>query len=132
MTKNIITQISNVSKITYEHQKRDKDLENLFEAEVEYVFDELQKKAYGIFGTEAVCIPDCAAEIGQRLAGITPCSCGRRYWLRDMGVIMLQIMTLMESHGYKISEEILEILAQAREDYREAEGFANERQRLAS
>lgn len=132
MTRNITTQDSNVSSITEDHQKRDKDLENLFEAEVEYVFDELQKKALEIFGSETVSVPDCAAEIGHRLAGITPCSCGRRYWLRDMGIIVLQIMTMMESHGYKVSEEILEILAQAKEDYRAAEGFANERRRLAS
>lgn len=130
MTTNIVhtENFSNAS----EQQKRERDLENLFEAEVEYVLDELQKNSLRIFGEEAGSVTDCAVEIGHRVAGIKPGTRHNRYWLRDMAIIVLQIMTVMETHGYKISEEVLEIMAQAKEDFQEAKSFVDERGRLAS
>lgn len=131
MTQEVINQgINSISK-AQDQQKREKDLENLFEAEAEYVLDEIQKQAHQIFGEDVGSMSDCASEIGYRLAGIRPGVRGRQYWLRDMGVVMLQIMTVMEAHGYKISEEILEIMAQAREDHQEAAKFA-QKTRLTS
>ena len=117
---------SNVASLTQKQEQ-----ENLFEAEVEYILDELQQKAHGLFQGEASTISDCAVEIRTRLNGMFPYPQGRRYWLRELGVIVLQIMTVMEAHGYKLSEEVLEVLAQAREDYQVAQEFARERQ-LAS
>lgn len=119
---------NNVATLT---QKQQQDQENLFEAEVEYILDELQQKAHGIFQDEASTLSDCAVEIRTRLNGMLPHPRGRRYWLRDLGVIVLQIMTVMEAHGYKLSEEVLEVLVQAREDYQVVQDFARERQ-LAS
>lgn len=105
--------------------------DHLFEAEVEYVLDELQKKAYRLFGEDAGTLPACDAEIGFRLADITPQGKPGHYWLRDMGVIVMQIMSVMETHGYKLSEEILEIVAIAEEEKGSFTGVAPEKE-LAS
>lgn len=127
MTQEVINQgIDSIDK-AQEQQKRDNDQENLFEAELEYVLDEVQKRAHHVFGEDAGSITDCASEIGYRLAGIRPGVRGWQCQLRDMGVVVLQIMSVMEAHGYKISEEILEIMAQAREDRQAAAGFARQK-----
>lgn len=115
---------------THDQKKREQDLENLFEAEVEYVLDEIQKKTHELFGERTGSVSDCAMEIGSRLAGAMAGSTNRKYWLHDMGVIVLHVMALMEAHGYKLSEEVLEIMAQLREE-RQAECAARKK-RLAS
>lgn len=114
-----------------ERQKTNKDHENLFEAEVEYVLDELQKRAHGAFREDSGSITDCAVEIGCRLPMLSQGGSHGAYWLRDMGLIVMHIMALMENHGYKVSEEILEIMAEARETGQKAGASRDRKQKIA-
>lgn len=80
--------------------------EHMLEAEVEYVLDELQQIAYKIFDE------NCVPALNARLAGIASQRTDRRQWFRDMAETVLLMMSLMETHGYQLSEEILDVLAQ--------------------